>query len=50
MAACAEDFQPLTDWRASAEYRLIVARNLLLRFWAETQPGAATRVRDLAHG
>jgi xanthine dehydrogenase small subunit len=33
MAALANDFQPLTDMRASAGYRLQVAANLLLRAW-----------------
>ena len=37
MAALAIDFQPLTDMRASAAYRLQVAQNLLLRFWLETR-------------
>jgi xanthine dehydrogenase small subunit len=35
IAAAAElprDFTPLTDWRASAEYRMTVARNLFRRF------------------
>ncbi|WP_137130412.1 xanthine dehydrogenase small subunit [Rhizobium sp. FY34] len=32
----AEDYQPLTDWRATAEYRAITARNLLTRFFLET--------------
>ncbi|OOG70271.1 4-hydroxybenzoyl-CoA reductase subunit gamma [Ensifer sp. M14] len=32
-----EDFTPLTDWRASAEYRQLVAKNLLRRFYLETQ-------------
>ncbi|MER8777633.1 xanthine dehydrogenase small subunit [Mesorhizobium sp. M0977] len=36
MAAYAGDFTPLTDMRASAEYRALAARNLLLRFFAET--------------
>jgi xanthine dehydrogenase small subunit len=45
MAALAEDFQPLTDWRASREYRLKVAQNLLRRCWVETTaPGTATRL------
>ena len=34
--ALAEDFTPLTDWRASADYRAMVARNLLRRFYLET--------------
>jgi xanthine dehydrogenase small subunit len=37
-AALAADFQPLTDMRASAAYRLQVAQNLLRRFWLETRP------------
>ncbi|MEN4706854.1 xanthine dehydrogenase small subunit [Pantoea agglomerans] len=32
-AALAEDFQPLSDFRASSDYRLQVARNLLRRYW-----------------
>jgi xanthine dehydrogenase small subunit len=35
-ASFAEDYQPLTDWRATAEYRAITARNLLTRFFLET--------------
>src|SRR5262249_48895405 len=34
-AALAEDFQPLTDMRASAGYRLTAAQNLLRRFHLE---------------
>jgi xanthine dehydrogenase small subunit len=30
------DYQPLTDWRASAEYRQLTAKNLLTRFYLET--------------
>ena len=29
------DFKPITDMRASAEYRLLVAQNLFRRFWLE---------------
>jgi xanthine dehydrogenase small subunit len=36
VAALAEDFTPLTDWRASAGYRLKVAGNLLRRLLIET--------------
>jgi len=47
--ALAQDFSPLTDMRASADYRRQVAANLLRRFWLETRPGnalpgSATRV------
>ncbi len=48
--AYASDFTPLTDMRASAAYRSLVARNLLRRFFAETQGGSApiTISRDAA--
>src|SRR5690606_198561 len=39
MAALERDFTPLTDWRASAEYRMLAARNLLRRFWLENRDG-----------
>ena len=48
-AALAADFSPLSDLRASRDYRLQVAGNLLTRFWLETRevdplPAAATSV------
>jgi xanthine dehydrogenase small subunit len=39
-----EDYQPLTDWRATAEYRSLAAKNLLTRFFLETA-GAPTELR-----
>jgi xanthine dehydrogenase small subunit len=52
--ALAQDFQPLTDWRGSAQYRLLTAQNLLKRFFLENStPKQTTRVTDLrsaAHG
>jgi len=36
MVKYAEDFTPLTDMRATAEYRALAAKNLLLRFYMET--------------
>jgi xanthine dehydrogenase small subunit len=39
-AALDADFKPLTDMRASAGYRLQVAKNLLRRFWLETRQDA----------
>ena len=36
-AALATDFQPMSDMRASAAYRMQVAQNLLQRFWLETR-------------
>jgi xanthine dehydrogenase small subunit len=45
MAALDKDFQPMTDMRASKEYRSDAAKNLLYRFWLETtQPEIETRV------
>ena len=38
--ALERDFQPLTDMRASAAYRLQVARNLIERLWLETRTAA----------
>jgi len=35
-----EEFQPLDDWRASADYRRLVAANLLRRFFAEYSQSA----------
>jgi xanthine dehydrogenase small subunit len=48
-AMLAQEFQPLSDMRASAAYRLQVAQNLLQRFWLETRaadplPDSATSV------
>ncbi|WP_226781723.1 xanthine dehydrogenase small subunit [Oceaniglobus trochenteri] len=40
-AKLGEDFSPLTDWRASSEYRLQVSRNLFRRFWLEQQGSGA---------
>lgn len=33
------DFSPITDARAGADFRLIAARNLILKFWISTQQG-----------
>ena len=38
--ALAQDFQPLSDMRASSAYRLQVAQNLLRRLWLETRAQA----------
>jgi xanthine dehydrogenase small subunit len=47
-AAMAGDFTPLTDWRASADYRATVARNLLRRFYLETTGEPARLRREVA--
>ena len=49
MAALERDFSPLTDWRASAGYRMQVARNLLMRYFLETSAaGVATDLMEIA--
>jgi xanthine dehydrogenase small subunit len=45
--AWAQDFTPLSDMRASADYRLTAARNMLHRLWAEDQ-GILTNVLEVA--
>ena len=35
------DFTPISDWRASAEYRALVARNLLTRFYLDRSPAGS---------
>jgi xanthine dehydrogenase small subunit len=44
LPAFAIDFQPISDMRASAEYRLVSAQNLLRRFFFETT-GTGERLR-----
>jgi xanthine dehydrogenase small subunit len=44
--AVLDDFQPLSDWRASAEYRQAVASNLFRRFWLEqSEPDLPVRLK-----
>jgi xanthine dehydrogenase small subunit len=54
VAALSGDFQPISDMRASADYRARVAGNLLRRLHAEiTHPDVAVRLSDrrrAAHG
>ena len=38
MLALAKDYAPLSDMRASSNYRLEAAKNTLHRFWLETRP------------
>lgn len=49
MQALSKDFQPLSDVRASADYRMKVAQNLLQRFYFEmTNKAIKTQVVDYA--
>lgn len=49
LAAMEQDYTPLTDWRASAWYRMAVAKNLLRKFHAETS-GPAAPIRLVGEG
>ena len=44
MAAMEMDFTPLTDMRASADYRMLSAQNLLMKMYVETIGSAGTRL------
>ncbi|MGJ8527329.1 xanthine dehydrogenase small subunit [Maritalea sp.] len=44
----ANDYKPLSDWRASADYRLSVAQNLLERFYLEHADENSFSLDDLA--
>jgi xanthine dehydrogenase small subunit len=48
VAALSEDFQPLSDLRASKDYRLLSAGQLLRRFYRESQGEATLSLRTLA--
>lgn len=48
LPAFAEDYQPISDMRASAEYRLLTAQNLLKRFFLETSGQGERLKREVA--
>jgi xanthine dehydrogenase small subunit len=43
--ALAQDFTPLSDWRASSEYRMLAAQNLLRRFFLEHDEATSTPIQ-----
>ncbi|MGF6256286.1 xanthine dehydrogenase small subunit [Ensifer sp. LBL] len=47
-AAFDADYQPLTDWRATSDYRMLAAKNLLMRFFLESGGEPAQLVRFAA--
>ena len=47
--AVGADFQPLSDWRATAQYRQLIAANFIRRFWLE-QTGARVRLDRVVGG
>jgi xanthine dehydrogenase small subunit len=44
MDALEQDYQPMTDMRATGAYRLKAARNLLYRFYLESTGMTDTRI------
>ncbi|MCP5084741.1 MAG: xanthine dehydrogenase small subunit, partial [Alphaproteobacteria bacterium] len=44
-AVLGEDFTPLSDMRATADYRLKVAQNLFRRFWLEQTADEPVRLK-----
>jgi xanthine dehydrogenase small subunit len=48
MAMLAVDYAPLTDMRASSEYRMKAAQNLLRRYWLETRSEAPLSPQDVS--
>ncbi len=46
MKAMEQDYTPLSDMRASADYRMASAKNLLMKVYAETTGSAQTRVLE----
>lgn len=44
----AEDYQPISDMRASADYRMLAAQNLLKRFFLRTQERSERLAREVA--
>ena len=46
-ASLAQDFKPLSDMRASGDYRTMAAGNLLRRFFFSYEPDALTRISSV---
>jgi xanthine dehydrogenase small subunit len=46
-AALSQDFKPLSDMRASSDYRMSGAANLLRRFFLSYEPHALTRLAEV---
>jgi xanthine dehydrogenase small subunit len=46
--AMADEFSPLSDLRASADYRRTILGQLLRRAWLESNGHATVRLEDLA--
>lgn len=48
MAVLAQDYTPLSDMRASSQYRMKTAQNLLRRFWLETRLDAPLALQSVS--
>ncbi len=46
MDAFEQDYAPLSDWRASSDYRMLVSKNLLKRFYLEQSGGSLVQLGD----
>ena len=46
----AKDYLPLTDWRASGDYRMLASQNLLQRFYLETTTTEPVQVAPVQMG
>ena len=49
MAALETDFAPISDMRASKNYRMNVAKNLILKAWLESEAGTPLQVLEAVH-
>ncbi len=47
-AALSEDYQPLSDMRASSDNRMLIAQNLFYRFFLDTNPYSHLNERELS--
>ena len=50
MAALEQDFTPIGDMRASADYRMKTAKNLLMKAFLESSADQTLRVLEVGHG
>jgi xanthine dehydrogenase small subunit len=50
MTELEQDFTPISDMRASADYRMKTAKNLLMKAYLETNTDQTLRVLEVGHG
>jgi len=49
MTALEDDFAPISDMRASQDYRMNVAKNLILKAWLEHEAQGPLQVLEAVH-